>query len=131
MASLVRVRTFTDDRGALSAIESAVDVPFPVARVYYIYHAGGAPRGGHRHKRTSQALVCVAGACEVVVHTRDGIEHVFALKSPDTCLLLDPDDWHVMRRFSPDAVLLVLASEHHSRDDYVFEDYPGMTAPAP
>jgi dTDP-4-dehydrorhamnose 3,5-epimerase-like enzyme len=46
------------------------------------------------------------------------------LEKPDHVLIIEPEDWHVMRNFSKDAVLIVLASESYDPDDYIFEGYP-------
>lgn len=120
MADLISLPTHRDARGALTVIEKLL--PFSVERVYYIYSCADVPRGGHRHLVTAQALVCVHGSC--VVDWDNGVERGSAeLSSPDRLLLLDPPDWHVMRNFTPDAVLLVLASHPFDRDDYVEEGY--------
>ncbi|HNY11348.1 MAG TPA: FdtA/QdtA family cupin domain-containing protein, partial [Candidatus Wallbacteria bacterium] len=47
----------------------------------------------------------------------------FELDSPQKCLILKPCDWHTMKGFSKDAVLLVLASEYYDRQDYISEGY--------
>jgi WxcM-like, C-terminal len=47
----------------------------------------------------------------------------FVLDSPDKCLILEPTDWHKMYNFSPDAILMVLASEYFDYNDYIFEEY--------
>ena len=43
------------------------------------------------------------------------------LSKPNQILLLEPEDWHTMD-FSADAVLLVLASEHYDKEDYIHEE---------
>jgi hypothetical protein len=64
----------------------------------------------------------MAGSC--VVDWTNGSEHGSErLARPDRILLLQPEDWHVMRDFSADAVLLVLASHRFDPDDYVDEGY--------
>jgi dTDP-4-dehydrorhamnose 3,5-epimerase-like enzyme len=90
--------------------------------VYYIQDCGGTTRGGHRHKRTRQALVCVKGCC--TVDWTNGVESGSTrLEDPGRLLLLEPEDWHLMRDFSEDALLLVLASESYDPDDYLYERY--------
>jgi hypothetical protein len=37
--------------------------------------------------------------------------------------MLNPEDWHVMHAFSPDAILLVLASTPFEPLDYIYEPY--------
>lgn len=120
MAELLSLPTHRDARGALTVIEKLL--PFSVQRVYYIYSCANVPRGGHRHLVTAQALVCVHGSC--TVDWDDGVRTgSVELDSPDKLLLLAPQDWHVMRDFTADAVLLVLASHHFDRDDYIEEGY--------
>ena len=120
MAKIIRLPSHTDQRGALTVIDGIL--PFSIARVYYMYNTTGKPRGGHRHRKNVQALVSVAGSCTVDWNNgcRKGVE---TLDAPDKLLLVEPEDWHVMRDFSSDSVLLVLASEPFNPDDYVDEGY--------
>jgi dTDP-4-dehydrorhamnose 3,5-epimerase-like enzyme len=120
VAEVITLPTHRDPRGSLTVIEKIL--PFTVQRVYYIYGCSDAPRGGHRHHVNSQALVCVHGNC--VIDWDDGRQTgATVLDAPDRLLLLRPEDWHVMRDFSPDAVLLVLASHHFEDADYIDEGY--------
>lgn len=119
MACLVDVPTFTDPRGSLSVVEGLL--PFAIARAYYIYDVVGS-RGGHRHKCTRQALICLSGNC--VVYVDNGVTQTFYnLVSPKQCLLIEPEDWHTMQEFSPSATLLVFASEPYDVNDYIDEPY--------
>jgi hypothetical protein len=87
-----------------------------------MYAGTGTPRGGHRHKKTVQALVSVTGSC--VAEWNNGRQKgVETLDAPDKLLLVEPEDWHLMRDFSPDSVLLVLASEPFDPGDYIDEGY--------
>jgi hypothetical protein len=121
VAHLINLKTFNDHRGSLSIIER--EIPFQVRRIYYIYDVpGDEVRAGHRHKKNIQALICVRGSCRVYVN--NGItRETFLLDRPDMCLLMNPEDWHTMDRFSPDALLLVLASEPYELSDYIDEEY--------
>ena len=119
MARILELNTFSDERGDLTVIER--ELPFKVKRVFYISRAKGE-RGFHKHKKNKQALISVAGKCTVFVN--DGKEKKdFVLDSQKKCLILEPKDWHVMKGFSKDCVLLVLASEHFDKDDYLTEEY--------
>ena len=120
MAKLIDLPTFTDGRGELSVLEKAV--PFAIRRVYFIHHARGL-RGGHRHRKNTQLLVAVAG--EVRIWVNDGKKKQdYLLKRPCQGLLLETTDWHTMDNFSPDCVLLVLASEAYDVGDYIDDPYP-------
>lgn len=120
MAYLVDLKTFTDKRGNLTVIEKAI--PFDIKRIFYIYGVDDSARGGHRHKTTVQAAICIRGACRI--YNNDGKqESSYFLDQPNKCLILEPDDWHVMDQFTPDAILMVLASTYFDHNDYIFEPY--------
>ena len=120
MARFLDVPTFSDPRGSLSVLEGFL--PFEINRVYYIYDVT-ATRGGHRHKRTRQALICLSGSCDIYVNDGQS-EQTFKLDSPSKCLLVEPEDWHTMGDFSSAATLLVFASERYDQNDYIDEKYP-------
>lgn len=120
-----------DARGQLVALEEYKDFPFSVKRVYYIYDtAQGVTRGFHAHKTLEQILVCVHGSCKIRLD--NGREKaVVPLDKPYEGLYIGHDMWREMFDFSPDAVLLVLASELYNEEDYIrnydeFLNYMGV-----
>jgi len=120
MAYLIDLKTFTDKRGNLTVIEKTI--PFNIKRIFYIYGVDDSLRGGHRHKTTIQAAICLKGSC--LIHNHDGEnESTFLLDQPHKCLLLETKDWHTMDHFTPDAILMVLASEYFDQQDYIFQPY--------
>ncbi len=120
MAYLTDLKSFTDKRGNLTVIEKTI--PFDIKRIFYIYGVDSSSRGGHRHKTTVQAAICIQGSC--LINNHDGKRTAsFQLDRPDKCLIIEPTDWHTMDQFSTDAILMVLASEHFDQNDYIFEPY--------
>ncbi len=120
MASLIDLKTFTDKRGNLTVIERVI--PFDIKRIFYIYGVDSSQRGGHRHHKTMQAAICIQGSC--TIRNDDGLNtKEFVLDKPNKCLILEPKDWHTMFNFTPDAILMVLASENFDEKDYIFEPY--------
>ena len=120
MAYSINLKTFTDARGNLTVIEKVI--PFDIKRIFYIYGVDSSKRGGHRHHKTVQAAICLKGMC--TVYCNDNLkETVFELDTPDKCVVLEPQDWHTMYNFSPDAILMVLASEYFDESDYIFKPY--------
>lgn len=120
MAHFCKLRSINAKGGWLTVIQD--EIPFPIRRVFYIHNAGNTRRGGHRHKETIQAAVCVIGSC--IIETNDGVqEQSWQLDSPDKMLFLNPEDWHVMHSFTADCVLMVLASTDFDDSDYIFENY--------
>lgn len=113
------LKTFTDDRGALTLLEVGQDVPFTVARVFWIHRVPqGQMRGGHAHKQLYQYIAAVSGSLDVCLNDGSG-ETVYHLDSPAEGLLLPPGVWKILRNFSPDAVALVLASQPYQPEDCI------------
>src|ERR1700761_3594711 len=105
MAHIINLTTFKDTRGILTVLDKVVN--FEIKRLFYIYNVDNSDRGGHRHHNTHQAAICIQGSCQIT--NDDGNrQDIFKLDSPEKCLIIEPDDWHVMHDFSADAILLVL-----------------------
>ncbi len=108
-----------DDRGSLIALETHKTVPFDVKRVYYIFGTKpGVSRGFHAHRALQQVAVCVTGKCRMVLDDGHQREDIW-LDSPTKGLLIGDLVWREMHDFSPDCVLLVLASEQYNESDYI------------
>jgi dTDP-4-dehydrorhamnose 3,5-epimerase-like enzyme len=120
MAELLNLLTFTDDRGNLTVIEKVI--PFNIKRIFYIYGVDGSVRGGHRHKTTEQAAVCIQGSCRIYCSNGE-YEEYYYLDAPSKCLFIQPCDWHCMDQFMPETILMVLASTHYNEGDYIFQPY--------
>lgn len=111
-----------DERGQLVALEYENDIPFEIKRVYYLTETKeGVPRGFHAHRELMQVAVCVSGRC--LMKLDDGVnkEEVW-LDAPDKAIIIDRMIWREMHEFSPDCVLLVLASAVYDECDYI-RDY--------
>jgi dTDP-4-dehydrorhamnose 3,5-epimerase-like enzyme len=120
MAKLIDLTTFTDTRGNLTVIEKSI--PFDIKRIFYIYGVDSSVRGGHRHHSTFQAAICIQGSCRIY-NNNGNSEEYFQLDKPSKCLIVNPEDWHTMDQFTPDAILMVLASTSFTPEDYIYEPY--------
>lgn len=122
MAEIIDLKTFLDTRGSLTVMEKVL--PFDIRRVFYIYGVDDSQRGMHRHKVTIQAAIALQGSCKIKVQRpeKESVE-IFELKSPGTCLILQPEDYHWMLDFTPDCILIVFASEYYEPSDYIYEPY--------
>ncbi len=111
-----------DKQGQLVAIEENKDIPFHIKRVYYMYGTSSCViRGKHAHKTLKQALICVRGSCKIKLD--DGTKStVIELDDPCEGIYVPNLIWREMFDFSPDAVLMVLASELYDKTDYI-RDY--------
>ena len=114
-----------DERGKLVVVEGKQDIPFDIARVFYIY--GSDPtvvRGQHANRESEFVLINVAGTSKVRI--TDGTnEEVVELSRPMQGVYLPRMIWKDMYDFSSDSVLLVLASTHYNGEEYIrsYDDY--------
>ena len=81
----------------------------------------GVRRGYHAHKKLEQILICISGSCKIHLDNGRESEEV-CLNRPYEGLYLANNVWREMYDFSPDAVLMVLASELYDESDYI-RDY--------
>lgn len=120
--NLHRMRSVEDMRGNLSVGELGRDVPFEVKRYFLVYDVPNIEiRGEHAHLRCHQFLIAVKGMLHVVADDGRRREEI-VLDRASLGLHLPPMTWGIQYRYSADAVLLVLASEHYESSDYV-RDY--------
>lgn len=123
--SLIKPVNFTclgDERGSLVALESDKDVPFDIKRVYYIFGTkGGVSRGFHAHRNLKQVAVCVAGSCQFVLDNGN-LKESIVLNNPFNGIFIDGLIWREIHHITSNCVLMVLASEYYSEDDYI-RDY--------
>jgi len=114
-----------DERGKLVVVEGKQDIPFDIARVFYIY--GSDPtvvRGQHANRESEFVLINVAGTSKVRI--TDGTnEEIVELNRPMQGVYLPRMIWKDMYDFSADSVLLVLASTHYNGKEYIrsYDDY--------
>lgn len=111
-----------DERGQLVALEELKDIPFEIKRIYYMYDTGEEVRRGyHAHRSLEQVLICIHGSCRILLDNGKERKKVF-LEKPYEGLYVSSGMWREMYDFSPDAVLLVLASDYYREEDYI-RDY--------
>lgn len=131
--TLHHLREAKDMRGTLSVAELGTDVPFDAKRFFFVY---GVPslevRGEHAHHQCKQFLIAVKGKVHVVADDGSHREE-FVLDRPNLGLYLPPMTWGIQYRYSPDTVLMVLASEHYDSTDYVrdYDEFLALTQDNP
>lgn len=122
MAYLLPLDTVPSEKGDLTVYEN--HLPDGIKRMFFIDNvASEFERGGHRHKKTHQLLVCLKGSVKIYNHNGNNGE-IFILNKKNQALYLFPEDWHTMYQFTPDAILLVLANTLYDVDDYIDSPYP-------
>ena len=124
---IVDLPRITDPRGNLTFVEGGGQLPFDIARVYYLYDVpGGESRGGHAHRDLQQLIIAAAGSFDVIVDDGAGTAR-FHLNRSYYGLMVPRLTWRELGNFSSGSVCLVLASQRYEEDDY-FRDYDGFIA---
>ena len=102
------IPSFEGNSGNLSVIEFK-NLPFEVKRIFYITKVPeGFERGFHAHKETQQFLVCLRGSCDVYLEFKEESETIKLEKNSEGILI--GREWHIMKNFSNDCILMVLAN---------------------
>lgn len=118
----ISFQCFGDEKGKLTAIEENKNLPFDIKRIYYITSVPrDVTRGFHSHRKLEQVLLCLNGSVKIRIKTPYE-EEIVLLNNPSEGLYIGHMVWREMFEFSPRAVLLVLASEYYTEDDYI-RDY--------
>ena len=109
-----------DERGWLVVAEGNKDVPFDIKRIFYIYGSeANVVRGQHANRKSESVLVNIAGSCRVKTRNGMGDDRVFELNRPNMGLYIPRMVWKDMYDFSPDSILLCIASEPYDPNEYV------------
>lgn len=124
-SKIIQFNILGDDRGSLISLEGNNNVPFDIKRVYYIFATKEEVRRGyHAHKNLKQIAIAIKGSCKF--HLDDGRNtQEFLLDSPNKGLMIAGLNWREMYDFSPDCVLLVIASDYYDESDYIrnYQDF--------
>ena len=109
-------------RGSLCAGEFERQIPFVPKRFFMVFDVpADEVRGKHAHHRCRQFLLCPRGSVAVVVDDGRSREEI-VLDRPDIGVFIPPMVWGEQHKYSPDALLLVFASDFYDPDDYI-RDY--------
>lgn len=124
---LLELPVIQNPQGNLTFIEEQRHVPFPIARVYYLYDVpGGAMRGGHAHRALEQLIVAISGSFDVILD--DGsARKTITLNRSRIGLYMPPMIWRELVNFSSGSVCMVLASAYYDEADY-YRDYDEFRA---
>jgi UDP-2-acetamido-3-amino-2,3-dideoxy-glucuronate N-acetyltransferase len=117
-----------DLRGSLTVAQYPNSIPFLPQRCFVVFDVPSKEvRGEHAHRSLHQFLVCVKGSCCVVLHDgKNSVEVV--LERPNLGLYIPPMIWGTQYKYTPDAVLVVFASDPYDPEDYIrdYEIYLGL-----
>jgi len=111
-------RCFSENNGTLIPVESNVDVPFLIKRVFYVYGiTDETVRGKHAHYKSEQVLVCFNGRIDVKCFDGSGWGN-YILDSPRKALLIPAMIWDEQIYYK-DSILCVFSNQKYERNDYI------------
>jgi len=123
-ARIVVLPRFSAGRdGTIAVAEEFNHIPFLIKRVFYIYDICNyeAVRGNHANKELEEVFICVRGSCEIEL--TDGTDkQTIRLDEPHIGIYLGNKLWVKFTSFSPDCLLLILASRLYEESDCI-RDY--------
>ena len=119
-ASLIELAKFLDKRGNLSFIEEFNQIPFSIARSYWIYDVpGGEIRGGHAYRENEEFIVALSGSFDILIDNGEEVQR-FHLNRSYYGLYIPKGLWRSMENFSTNSLALVLASTPYTPEDYIY-----------
>ena len=125
---IIELPKFTDPRGNLSFLENENQIPFKVARSYWIYDVpGGETRGGHAFKKNDEFIIALSGAFDVILD--NGKEkQKFQLNRSYYGLYVPKGWWREMENFSTNSVAFILSSIPYDKNDYIrdYDDFKSL-----
>lgn len=114
-----KLKTYVDKRGKLTIAEVGKEILFEVRRAYWIYDVPlGESRGMHSNTECYEYIIAVSGCVEVVLEDINGRKS-YRLDNPEKGLVVPPDTWIELYGFTPETVLMVLASDDYNTDCYI------------
>ena len=120
--SVIELPRIENAKGNITPVHSGINLPFEIARIFYLYDIpGGEARGAHAHRECHQFLVAASGSFEVVLD--DGYnKRTVTLNRPYFGLHIPPGLWAAEQGFSSGSICLVLTSHIYDEADYI-RDY--------
>ncbi len=108
-----------DERGNLSFFQNEDQIPFSIARTYWIYDVpGGETRGSHAYKTLQEVIIALSGSFDVVLH--DGKKEMkFQLNRSYYGLYVPNMVWRRMENFSTNSLALVVADQAYNEEEYI------------
>lgn len=122
---IIELQKIRDKRGNLSIVEAERDIPFAIARTYWIYDVpGGESRGAHAYRESKELIIALSGSFTVC--TNDGKEErSFSLNNCSRGVYVPQGVWRRITHFATNSVALVISSTRYNPRDYIrdFDKY--------
>ncbi len=125
---IINLPKIVDPRGNLSFFENPKQLPFEIARTYWIYDVpGGETRGSHAFKEQQEFIVALSGSFDVLLH--DGQEEIkFSLNRSYYGLYIPKMFWRRLENFSTNSLALIVSDKIFDNKDYIrdFDEFKNL-----
>lgn len=119
--SVIELPRIENAKGNITPVHSGINLPFEIARIFYLYDIpGGEARGAHAHRECHQFLVAASGSFEVVLD--DGYNKRTVTLIGLTSVCTSRGYLGCEQGFSSGSICLVLTSHIYDEADYI-RDY--------
>lgn len=116
---LITLHKNEDRRGNLSVIENETEIPFRIARAYWIYDVpGGQKRGSHAFKNQEEVIFALSGSFDVVLDNGSEKKR-YTLNRSNIGLYIPNKMWRSLENFTTNSLCLVLASMPYMENEYI------------
>lgn len=116
---IIELSKIKDKRGNLSFFENARQIPFDIARTYWIYDVpGGETRGSHAFREQQEFIIALSGSFDVVLHDGEN-EKKFSLNRSYYGLYVPKMFWRTLENFSTNALALIVSDKSFDAGDYI------------
>lgn len=125
---IINLPKILDKRGNLSFFEYPNQLPFVIARTYWIYDVpGGEARGSHAFKEQREFIVALSGSFDVVLNDGEK-EEKFTLNRSYYGLYIPKMLWRTLENFSTNSLALIVSDKMYADSDYIrdFNDFKKM-----
>lgn len=124
-AKIINLPKIVDPRGNLSFFEHPNQLPFEIARTYWIYDVpGGEQRGSHAFKEQQEFIIALSGSFDIVLNDGEKEER-FTLNRSYYGLYIPKMLWRTIENFSTNSLALIVSDKSFDDQDYIrdFEDF--------
>ena len=125
---IIQLPKILDPRGNLSFFEHPNQLPFEIARTYWIYDVpGGEIRGSHAFKKQQEYIVALSGSFDIILNDGENEER-FSLNRSYYGLLIPKMYWRRLENFSTNSLALIVSDKTYDENDYIrdFEEFKNL-----
>ena len=116
---LIQLPKIPDERGNLSFFQNNKEIPFKIARTYWIYDVpGGESRGGHAYHTLHEFIVALSGSFDVELSSGKE-ERRYSLNRSYFGLYVPKRIWRSLENFSTNSLALIVADQPYDEAEYI------------